>query len=280
MTIKQQGGIFGRNPDFNDVSANSVSSKSLSASNSTGSTLTLKRDDTGISGGDLVGAIIFENNDASGSAPHQFGIIGKADDAFGDGSLWFYTARDGYETSATPAAYVGGKGADLNSWGFGTISPTEKVHVVGNIKAEAGNIIVDSGKGIDFSATSGTGTSELFSDYEEGSWSPTLNAYAGTPTVSGYYVKIGQMVYVECSIALDGTSDASNYIITGLPFTMASPYLGGGAVNTNDGGVADALVGSDASGRLRLRNSSGSNQTYNSIGVSSTVTLNAQYRAA
>jgi hypothetical protein len=65
-----------------------------------------------------------------------------------------------------------------------------------------------------------------------------------------------------------------------LPFTMASPYLGGGAVNTNDGGVADALVGSDASGRLRLRDSSGSNQTYNSIGVSSTVTLNAQYRAA
>ena len=40
-----------------------------------------------------------------------------------------------------------------------------------------------SGKGIDFSATSGTGTSELFSDYEEGTWTPT-DASAGGLTFS------------------------------------------------------------------------------------------------
>ena len=144
----------------------------------------------------------------------------------------------------------------------------------------SGDLIVANGQGIDFSATSGTGTSELFDDYEEGTWTPTLNAYDGTPTVSGYYVKIGQMVYVECSIELDGTSDASNYIIYGLPFSMLSPQLGGGAVNNNSGGVADVLVTSDNSGRLRLRDSSGLNYSYTGIGVSSTVTLNAQYRAS
>ena len=37
-----------------------------------------------------------------------------------------------------------------------------------------GNIIMANGSGIDFSATSGTGTSELFDDYEEGTWTPSV----------------------------------------------------------------------------------------------------------
>jgi hypothetical protein len=35
-----------------------------------------------------------------------------------------------------------------------------------------GNVVLADGKGIDFSATAGTGTSELFDDYEEGTWTP------------------------------------------------------------------------------------------------------------
>ena len=38
----------------------------------------------------------------------------------------------------------------------------------------ANNIVMNSGYGIDFSATAGTGTSELFNDYEEGTWTPVL----------------------------------------------------------------------------------------------------------
>ena len=44
-----------------------------------------------------------------------------------------------------------------------------------------GNLIVASGQGIDFSATPGTGTSELLADYEEGTWTGTLTA-ATPPT--------------------------------------------------------------------------------------------------
>ena len=42
-----------------------------------------------------------------------------------------------------------------------------------------GNLIVASGQGIDFSATSGTGTSELLADYEEGTYTPTVTASTG-----------------------------------------------------------------------------------------------------
>jgi hypothetical protein len=43
-----------------------------------------------------------------------------------------------------------------------------------------GNVVLADGNGIDFSATSGTGTSELFDDYEEGTWSPAVaDALAG-----------------------------------------------------------------------------------------------------
>ena len=143
-----------------------------------------------------------------------------------------------------------------------------------------GNVVLADGKGIDFSATSGTGTSELFSDYEEGSWSPVVNAYSGTPTTSGYYTKIGQQVTLEGSVQLDGTSDASVVRFSGLPFTVASPYLGGAYLTYNSGGVADVIVNIDSSSRLELRNSSATQLSFNTIGVSALLTFVVSYRAA
>jgi len=253
MTIKQQGGIFGRNPTYNDVTVDGSISVDTISEKTSGSGVTIDGFQA-INGGAVASAnspkIELSSANANGynyrlqSSNSGYFTLTQADGSVltGDGTVLRYN----------PSGYF-----DVYQ-----------------------NLAMANGKGIDFSATSGTGTSELFDDYEEGTWTPTLNAYNGTPTVSGYYVKIGQMVYVECSIALDGTSDASNYIIDGLPFSMLSPQLGGGALNTNTGGVADVLVGSDASSRLRLRDSSNSNYSYTGIGVSSTVTLNAQYRAA
>ena len=70
----------------------------------------------------------------------------------------------------------------------------------GDITSTAGNFVVGtSGKGIDFSATPGTGTSELLADYEEGTWTPTAGAnltVVGTFSSSGKYTKIGRQVTV------------------------------------------------------------------------------------
>ena len=94
-----------------------------------------------------------------------------------------------------------------------------------------GNLIVASGQGIDFSATSGTGTSELLADYEEGTWTPIDSSGAGlTFTVSdNKYTKIGRQVTCTALITYPTTANVNDSIIGGLPFTIGS-YAAGVAI--------------------------------------------------
>jgi hypothetical protein len=96
----------------------------------------------------------------------------------------------------------------------------------GDVTLSTGNLIIGtSGKGIDFSATPGTGTSELFNDYEEGTFTPTFaNLTVGNGTVFGRYTKIGRIVNVELGFNYGSTSSISGSIgdITGLPFTSVN----------------------------------------------------------
>jgi hypothetical protein len=109
--------------------------------------------------------------------------------------------------------------------GLGTASPAEKLDVVGKIKLSDNLVIGTSGKGIDFSATSGTGTSELLADYEEGTWTPTVSGSttAGTGTYNaavGRYTKVGCVVTAQGYINLASHTGAGNLLLTGLPFTQ------------------------------------------------------------
>jgi hypothetical protein len=99
----------------------------------------------------------------------------------------------------------------------------------GNLSLSAGNLILASGAGIDFSATGQPAgmTSELLDDYEEGTWTPALSAASYTPTyVSnvGKYTKVGNKVYISLYISLSAsTGGAGNGVtVTGLPFTPAN----------------------------------------------------------
>jgi hypothetical protein len=91
----------------------------------------------------------------------------------------------------------------------------------------SGNLAFPTGKGIDFSATasgSGTMTSELLNDYEEGTWTGTLTGGTTNPTVpvtaTGKYTKIGRQVTVVIYFQNVSTVGASGVVgITGLPFT-------------------------------------------------------------
>ena len=99
----------------------------------------------------------------------------------------------------------------------------------GDLTITSGNLVVSSGNGIDFSATgdgSGTASSELFDDYEEGTWTPVYNfstsGDAQTNSV-GSYVKVGSKVYIQCYIEINGTNSLSgNVLITGLPYAAAN----------------------------------------------------------
>jgi hypothetical protein len=121
----------------------------------------------------------------------------------------------------------------LKTVGFPSTRTGDQTIVDGNL------VIGTAGKGIDFSATPGTGTSELLDDYEEGTWTPTFIA-TGTALDSvtydfaaGTYTKIGNVV--QCSVNIRSsaitigaaTGDAA---VGGLPFaaldTGATPKIG------------------------------------------------------
>jgi hypothetical protein len=127
--------------------------------------------------------------------------------------------------------------------GVGTVGPTAKLDVVGgDIRIDNGNLIIGtSGKGIDFSATPGTPgvTSELLSDYEEGTWTPTVQGAgtAGTYALSGItakYTKVGSQVTVWAQFGFSAASGGTGFCrIGGLPFTYAAGAGVFGALRTD-----------------------------------------------
>jgi hypothetical protein len=98
------------------------------------------------------------------------------------------------------------------------------------VTATTGNFVVGtSGQGIDFSATPGTGTSELLADYEEGNWTPTGSGITLTGA-SGRYTKIGDTVHCFFEIIFPTTVDANSAQISGLPFSAGSSARNGAAL--------------------------------------------------
>jgi hypothetical protein len=81
-----------------------------------------------------------------------------------------------------------------------------------------GNLIVASGQGIDFSATPGTGTSELLADYEEGTWTPSIGGTATYTLQSGIYTKVGRLVSVSAVLQINVIGTGNVNTISGLPF--------------------------------------------------------------
>ncbi len=97
----------------------------------------------------------------------------------------------------------------------------------GDVSIEAGNLVLASGQGIDFSAFSNDSemTSELFDDYEEGLVTMGTNVGAGSLSLSASndhlaYTKIGRVVYISGAIQMASESGTSgNYIqFTNLPY--------------------------------------------------------------
>jgi hypothetical protein len=117
----------------------------------------------------------------------------------------------------------------------GLISPTFS----GDVTLSTGNLVIGTaGKGIDFSADpSAAGmTSELFDDYEEGTWTPSLTSAGGDFTTIAYgdqtgrYTKVGRIVTVRGNLFTSGAITAGaasgQVYIGGLPFTAGETDLG------------------------------------------------------
>ena len=223
MTIKQNGGVFGRNPTFNDVTIDG--------------TLTFDGDidinsDLKIDGDlEVTGTSKLTGNVGIGKSSGSNALELQGEALFGSG------------TDGIKLTYSGGSSTGIIDTGY---TSTGIEFRVGNVKKlvlnSSGNLEMNSGSGIDFSATAGTGTSELLDDYEEGTWTPTITgstsgSVAGITINRAAYTKIGNQVTVYFYISavnLDTASLVGNVEIGGLPFNSANSFMQLAAVNYTD----------------------------------------------
>jgi len=89
-------------------------------------------------------------------------------------------------------------------------------------ETSANGLAFPSGKGIDFSATAdsaGSMTSELFSDYEEGTFTITETGGISLTVYVAEYIRIGRMVHIEVGLLVATNSDGGALQFSGLPYT-------------------------------------------------------------
>ena len=70
-------------------------------------------------------------------------------------------------------------------------------------------------------AVGGTGSANTLDDYEEGSWTPTVNNATGYSAQFGRYVKIGRLVFINGNVNTSSTSSPGN-VISGLPHASSN----------------------------------------------------------
>jgi len=142
----------------------------------------------------------------------------------------------------------------------------------------SGDIVFASGQGIDFSATSdgsGTMSSELFHDYEEGTWTPTdVSGDSLTLVVyAAVYTKIGDTVFFQTYFAYPTTALTSIAAVGGLPYTaknIVNLYGGVSLPYSNSTTIKSGLVTANST-YFDIRNTSGNQLT--NAGVSGLSTI-------
>ena len=180
---------------------------------SVNNTLRFTNTDTDVTSNETTGKIEWETKDSSAAGIHAY--------------LKVLCSNTGYSSM------------HFGTGNASTLTDRLKITQDGDVNIIDGDLVMASGHGIDFSATAngtGAGHDELLDDYEEGSWTPSFDTsisggsitVGGYVTQSGFYRKIGSLVYVEGALKTTSVTKNSNgtYDVGGLPFTAAS---GGGA---------------------------------------------------
>ena len=131
------------------------------------------------------------------------------------------------QPNGTGSAYIN-SGADIVVWTTPSNAHTN-FNTNGNIEVYDGDITIPNGHGISFAATSdgsgATSVNELFDDYEEGLFTPSITDGGSSISYSiqrGSYTKIGDIVNFQIDLYLSGTPNGNNLRIGGLPFTTAN----------------------------------------------------------
>jgi len=154
-------------------------------------------------------------------------------------------------TGTLPVAN-GGTGV-TTSTGTGNTVLSAAPTLSGNVTLSTGNLVIGTAdKGIDFSANASAPgmTSELFNDYEEGTWTPSQGAgltLAGAFSSAGRYTKIGRLVTLS-GFVQGGTTVAvssGNALTSNLPFTVGANGVGVMIANNQSLGGQLVAAGTD-----------------------------------
>ena len=274
MTIKQQGGIFGRNPTFNDVDVEGSLTVEGSALPSVGNIAVLDTAQT------------FTEKQTLSKAGQTFDIFNFEYTGAGDRITM---GLDSYNSIMKLFSSNGSQSIQLSSGG------ANKSFFKGvDVEIHNANLVMaTAGKGIDFSATSGTGTSELFDDYEEGSFSPNVDgSVTGTATYTrrvGKYIKVGAQVTAIIDVRWSAHTGAGTMYIKDLPFVGV--YNAANITQSAAVGFYDFSIGAGYIPSLTLGNSSstllvarqpvgGGASSINNLPSSGTVVATITYMAA
>jgi len=161
------------------------------------------------------------------------------------GSIGSYAGNQTYITSL-------GGGMKFN-WYSGTQAaiepcstsgvPADNLHDLGGASARWQDLYLSGGVYL-----GGTGSANLLDDYEEGTFTPAfVNGSFSGGAALGYYVKVGDLVFVAGKIDWTSKSGSGGLEVTNLPFT---PYSGIAAAR---GAISlGTLTGIDNNGNRQL----------------------------
>jgi hypothetical protein len=196
MTIKNRGGVFGRNPTFNNVEVEgtltTTGSLSFPADSISGNAI---NGGTPTTAGLIVDTTTLvvdaENNRVGVGTAVPTGVLAATD---GSNSLIVGQSTDNFHAANAHRFYTLSFGAEP--------------------------VRIDS-DGVKFNGD--TAAANALSDYEEGNWTATDASGAGLSlTAYGNYTKIGRTVFWQAYVLYPTTSNGSVAAVGGLPFTLVT----------------------------------------------------------
>jgi hypothetical protein len=259
MTIKQLGGIFGRNPTFNDVDVDGdlsvsgsvvIPNDSISGDAINGGTATLDGltvDTTTIVVNSTTDSVAINTatpldrlhikEDVNSPIATQILLQNEGAGSNTAGIAFQVSASSEIPNTYAPKAAIVFERTNANGGGALKFFSDGTGDATGFQATDEKLRILNTG-GITFNGD--TAAANALDDYEEGTWTPVLNGSTTNPTytTSAYYTKIGNIVTVTGKLTFT-TSGSGNYIITiaSLPFSP-SPDSPTGTMSVLDSGTA------------------------------------------
>jgi hypothetical protein len=268
MTIKQNGGIFGRNPTFNDVTvdgtltASTVGLDGAVTVNESGASVNFRvegntdthliftdgtNDRVGLGtdntqlfnavGGNSKLVVTGDNNETNVAGNRNASITIANADGTANNTAGLHFAReddDGAPNYAGASIVAQFPQAQVS----GQYPQGQLVFLTSSVQnaSPSEKLRILAGGGITFNGD--TAAANALDDYEEGTWTPVVaDASSGGNTsasvFTGDYTKVGNLVFVNCSLVdidTTGLTAGNDLYIQGLPFTPKSGTLFAGSV--------------------------------------------------